>query len=170
MSFDVLLQILRPFEGLAAKIASMWLQRYMNTDVGCDVVAFHNSDATGTPGTSQVEVVGTLTTDVAFANMFLSSQVQLKAFLSSIWGSCNLHRASQRWALSQRNLPTDNGIGCQSSAVVLSVVDVDVEWAAVPADDFDGFQCGGRLGLLLGSTFLAVERREISTKDDVYDN
>lgn len=33
VSFDVLLQILRPLEGLAAKIASMWLQRYMNTDV-----------------------------------------------------------------------------------------------------------------------------------------
>ena len=33
VSFDVLLQILRPLEGLSAKIASMWLQRYMDTDV-----------------------------------------------------------------------------------------------------------------------------------------
>ena len=40
------------------------------------------------------------------------------------------------------------------------MVDVDVGRAAVPADDFDGFQCGGRLGLL-GPTFLAVERRRI---------
>ena len=49
------------------------------------------------------------------------------------------------------------------------MLDVDVERAAVPADDFDGFRCGG-LGLLLGSTFLAVERRMISTKNDVYDD
>lgn len=49
-------------------------------------------------------------------------------------------------------------------------MDVDVGPAAVPADDFDGFQCGGRLGLLLGSTFLAVERRKISTKSDVYND
>ena len=57
-----------------------------------------------------------------------------------------------------------------------SEVDVDVGWAAGPADgfddfdDFDGFQCGGRLGLLLGPTFLALERRGISTKNknDLY--
>ena len=42
------------------------------------MVAFHNSDATGTPGTSQVEIVGTFTTNVAVANVFLSSQDQLK--------------------------------------------------------------------------------------------
>lgn len=50
------------------------------------------------------------------------------------------------------------------------MVDVGAGWVAVPADDFDGFQCGGRLGLLLGSTFLAVERREISTKSEVYND
>lgn len=41
------------------------------------------------------------------------------------------------------------------------MVDVDAGRADAPADDFDGFRCGGRLGLLLGSTFLAVERRKI---------
>ncbi len=50
------------------------------------------------------------------------------------------------------------------------MLDVDVEQAPAPADDFDGFQGGGRLGLLLGSTFLAVERREISRKKDLYDD
>ena len=78
MSLDVLLQILRPLEGLAAKIAPMRLQRYMNADVRRDVVAFHNCDATGTPGTSEVKIIGTFTTDVALANVFLSSQDQLK--------------------------------------------------------------------------------------------
>lgn len=33
MSLDVLLQVLRSLEGLATKIASVWLQRYMDTDV-----------------------------------------------------------------------------------------------------------------------------------------
>lgn len=33
MCFDVLLEVLRPFEGLAAELASMWFQRDMNTNV-----------------------------------------------------------------------------------------------------------------------------------------
>lgn len=49
------------------------------------------------------------------------------------------------------------------------MVDADVGWSAGPADGFDGFHCGGRLGLLLGSTFLAVERRKMSTKNGFYD-
>lgn len=42
------------------------------------MVAFYNSDATGTPGTSQVEVVGTFAADVAFADVFLWCQDQLR--------------------------------------------------------------------------------------------
>ena len=49
------------------------------------------------------------------------------------------------------------------------MVDVDVGRADVPADEFDGFQGGGRLGLRLGSTFLALERRKIVFKSDVCD-
>ena len=78
VSLDVLLQILRPLEGLAAEVAPMRLQRYMNADMRRDVVALHNCDATGTPGTSEVKIIGTFTTDVALANVFLSSQDQLK--------------------------------------------------------------------------------------------
>ena len=33
VSLDMLLQILRPLKGLATEVASVWLQRYMNTDV-----------------------------------------------------------------------------------------------------------------------------------------
>ena len=33
VSLDMFLQILRPLEGLATKVASVWLQRYVNTDV-----------------------------------------------------------------------------------------------------------------------------------------
>ena len=80
MSLDVLLQILGPLEGLATKIAPVRLQRDMNADVRRDVVAFHDSNAAGTPSTSQVEIVGTFATDVTFANMLLLSQDQLKPF------------------------------------------------------------------------------------------
>ena len=83
MSLDVLFQVLRPLKSLATKVASMRLQRYVNTDVGCDVVAFHNGDATGTPGTSEVEIVGTLATDMVLANVFLLSQDQRKHFKHS---------------------------------------------------------------------------------------
>ena len=116
MGLDVLLQILRPLEGLAAKIAPMRLQRYMNADVRRDVVAFHNSDATGAPGTSEVKIIGTFTTDVALANMFLSSQDQLKHLGN--WEFGNAHRVTRHWALYQRILPTDIGTGCQCSAMV----------------------------------------------------
>ena len=71
MSLDVLLQILRPLESLATKVASVWLQRYVDTDMRCDMVTFHNSDATATPGTSQVEIIGAFAAYMAFANMFL---------------------------------------------------------------------------------------------------
>lgn len=53
------------------------------------MIALHNSDATGTPGTSQVEVVGTLATDVAFANVFLMSQDQLEPLKS--FADCITH-------------------------------------------------------------------------------
>ncbi len=33
VSLDMFLQILRPLEGFATKVASVWLQRYVNTDV-----------------------------------------------------------------------------------------------------------------------------------------
>ena len=49
------------------------------------------------------------------------------------------------------------------------MVGADVEWFAGPADGFDGFHCEGRLGLLLGPTFLAVERRIYITKKGFYD-
>ena len=71
MCLDVLLQILRTFEGLAAKFASMRFERDMDSDVRGDVVAFHDLDATGAPRTLQIEVVGALATNVAFADVIL---------------------------------------------------------------------------------------------------
>ena len=42
------------------------------------MVAFDDGNATGTPGTSQIEIVGAFTANVTFANMFLSSQDQFR--------------------------------------------------------------------------------------------
>lgn len=47
------------------------------------MVAFHNGDTTGPPGAREVEVIRTLATDVAFANVFLWRQDQLKRFTHS---------------------------------------------------------------------------------------
>ena len=96
-----------------------------------------------------------------------SYRVKISSCLPLTWGRCQSRKASQHWAPCQRILPTDIETGCQSSA---EVVDVGVGRADVLADEFDGFQGGGRLGLRLGSTFLAVERRKISSKSNVYDD
>ena len=71
MSFDMLLQVLGPFEGLPTKVASMRLQRYMDTDVRGDVVAFYNGNAAATPRTSEIEVVSAFTSDMGLADMIL---------------------------------------------------------------------------------------------------
>ena len=71
MGLDMFLQVLRPFEGLAAEIASMRLQGYVDANVRGYVVAFHDGHAAATPVASEVEVVSTLTSNVGFANMFL---------------------------------------------------------------------------------------------------
>ena len=68
---DVFLEVLWTLESLAAKLATVRLQWDMHTDVGCNVVAFDDLDATGTPRALQVEVIGALATDVAFADVIL---------------------------------------------------------------------------------------------------
>ena len=71
MGLDMLLEILRPLEGLTAKLASMRLQWYVNTDVRGDMITLDDSDTTVTPCASQVKVVGALATNVNFADMVL---------------------------------------------------------------------------------------------------
>ena len=52
MGLDVLLEILGSFECLAAEVALVRLQRYVNTDVRSDVITFYSSRAAVTPLTS----------------------------------------------------------------------------------------------------------------------
>ena len=49
MGFDMLLEILRPLEGLTTKLASMRLEWYVNTDVRGDVITLYDSDTTVRP-------------------------------------------------------------------------------------------------------------------------
>jgi hypothetical protein len=71
MRLDMLLQILRPLEGLAAEVAFVRLQRDVHADVRGDVVTFHRRRAAIAPLAGQVEVVGTLATNVTLADMVL---------------------------------------------------------------------------------------------------
>jgi hypothetical protein len=57
VSFDMLLQILRTFEGFLAEVALVWLQRYVNTDVRSDVITLDSSSAAIAPTTCQVQIV-----------------------------------------------------------------------------------------------------------------
>lgn len=71
MSLDMLLQILRALEGLAAEIAFMRFQGHMNANMRRNVVAFDGRGSATAPLTSQIQIVRALTTDMTLANMFL---------------------------------------------------------------------------------------------------
>lgn len=74
VGLDMLLQVLRTLEGLAAEFASVRLERNVDADVRGDVVALDDCNMAVGPTTSQVEVVGTLATDMPLANMFLQRE------------------------------------------------------------------------------------------------
>lgn len=68
---DVLLQVLRPLERLAAEIALVRLQGDVNANVRGDVVALHSSCATRVPLAGQVQIVGALPAYVLLTEMVL---------------------------------------------------------------------------------------------------
>jgi len=71
MSLDMFLQILGALKGLSTEIALMRLERHMHTNVRGDVVALDSGSIARPPLASQVQVIGTLATDMALANVFL---------------------------------------------------------------------------------------------------
>ena len=71
MGLDVLLEILGPLKGLAAEIALVRLEGHMDADVGSDMVTLHGGGAALVPLARQVEVVGALAADMAFADVVL---------------------------------------------------------------------------------------------------
>lgn len=72
VSLDMLLQVLRTFEGLAAEVATMRLQWHMNANVRGNVVTFDDRDVAVGPSAFQVEVVGAFATDVDLTHVILS--------------------------------------------------------------------------------------------------
>lgn len=77
VGLDMLLQVLRTLEGLAAKIALVRLKWNVNTDVRSNVVALDGSCAASVPLAGQAQVVGALATDMAFADVILSKEFQV---------------------------------------------------------------------------------------------
>ena len=71
MSLDVLLEILRALEGLAAEVALVRLQRHVNTDVRGNVVTLDGCGAAVTPLARQIQVVGALAANVTLTNVVL---------------------------------------------------------------------------------------------------
>jgi hypothetical protein len=67
----MLLEILGTLESLAAEIALVRFQRDVNANVGSNVVALDSSGAAIAPLTGQIQIVRTLTTDMALADMIL---------------------------------------------------------------------------------------------------
>jgi len=68
---NVLLQILGTLEGFAAEVALMRLQRNVNTNVRSNVITLDGRSAAVAPLARQVQVVGALATNMAFANMVI---------------------------------------------------------------------------------------------------
>ena len=71
MSLDMFLEILGTLEGFATKLAFVWFQGNVDSNVGGDVVAFDGCGAAASPLTGQVQVVGTFAAYMSFADMFL---------------------------------------------------------------------------------------------------
>ena len=71
MGLDVLLQILRTLESLAAEVTLVGLQGDVDSDVGGDMVTLDGGGSALVPSTGQVKVVGALATDMLLANVFL---------------------------------------------------------------------------------------------------
>jgi hypothetical protein len=73
VSFDVLLQILWSLESLAAEVALVRLERDMDADVRCYVVALHSRSPAVAPLAGKIQIVGALTAHMPFAHMVLDA-------------------------------------------------------------------------------------------------
>ena len=77
VGLDMFLQILRAFEGLATEVASVWLERNVDADVGGDVITLYHGNVAVGPPAFEVEVVGALATNMNFANMILHKGIKV---------------------------------------------------------------------------------------------
>ncbi len=73
MSLDMLLEILRTLERLSAELALVRLERNVHTDVRGDVIALDSGGSARIPLAGQVQVVGTLSTNMLLTDMLLDA-------------------------------------------------------------------------------------------------
>lgn len=71
VGLDVLLEILRTFEGLATEVAFVWLQRNVNANMRSDVITLNSRSTTVTPLAGKVQVVGALAANMALTDVVL---------------------------------------------------------------------------------------------------
>jgi len=71
MSLDMLLEILRTLEGLAAEVALMGLQRHMDSNVGGDMIALDSGGPALVPLAGEVQVVGALAANMLLADVIV---------------------------------------------------------------------------------------------------
>jgi hypothetical protein len=74
VGFYMFLEVLGTLERLAAKVTLVRFERDMNTNVRSDVVTLDSGGAAVTPAAGQIEVVGALAANMAFAHMFLDTR------------------------------------------------------------------------------------------------
>lgn len=67
----MLLQVLGPLEGLAAKTTLVRFERDVNPNVGGDVVTFDRAGVTSLPATDEVQVISALSSDMSFTEVLL---------------------------------------------------------------------------------------------------
>jgi hypothetical protein len=75
MGLDVLLQVLRTLEGLAAEITFVWFERDVNSDMGSDMITLDSGGTAGVPTTGKVQVVGALSSDMLLADVVLEGKL-----------------------------------------------------------------------------------------------
>jgi len=72
----MLLQVLRSFKGLAAKVTFVRLEWNMHANVRSDVIALDGGGTAVAPLAGEVQIVGALSPDMALANMVLNCSLE----------------------------------------------------------------------------------------------
>lgn len=103
---DVLLKILRTLESLPTKIAFVWLERNMDSNVGSDMIALNCGGTALIPATGKVQVVCAFATNVLLADVFLSKRSVPFGF-SLAMANCSLQREPRQMSIAHCTCPID---------------------------------------------------------------
>lgn len=77
MGLDVLLQVLRTLKGLSTEITFVWLERDVDSNVGSDMVTLDSGGTARVPTTSEVQIVGALSSDMLLADVLLKGKLAM---------------------------------------------------------------------------------------------